>query len=121
TERKLFASGFATALIDRIGEIGENRNLFIDRIFTSPQAKTQVELALGPQAAKELEAFLRVENAMNLTKQALQGGSNTVQQLAAMGALGGITGGITGSGSLNPLTWNPASMGTGAGLMMIGR
>lgn len=110
TEKKLFASGFASSLLDKIGSTPDTVNV-INKIFANPQARAQVELALGARAAKELEPFLRVENAMQLTKQAVQGGSNTVQQLLALGIrTGGSSAGIgygTGAafGGLDPRNW----------------
>lgn len=121
TEKRLFASGFAASLIDKI-ESTPNTTDVINKVFGSPQARAQIEAAMGTKAAQELEPFLRVENALRMTKRAIQGGSNTAQQLAAMGVLGAVSGGVTGSGgSFNPLAWNPAHMGSGAGLAMMGR
>lgn len=119
-EKKLFASGFASSLIRQIGDTKDTVDV-ITKVFKSPKARAQIELALGPKAAAELEPFLRVENAMQLTKQAIQGGSTTAAQLASMGVLGGVGGGIMGSGSINPMTWNPTHIATGAGLLTMGR
>jgi hypothetical protein len=109
-ERKLFASGFASSLLDNIGRTGDSVNV-INKVFASPQSRAQISLALGPKAAAELEPFLRVESAMQMTKQAVQGGSNTAQQLAAMAVkLGGSNAGVGyGSGAafggLDPRQW----------------
>lgn len=123
-EKKLFASGFASSLIDKIGKVGDTTDV-INSVFASPKARQQVALALGPQAAAELEQFLRIENAMRMTKAALEGGSNTVKQLAALGVVGGAAGGLS-SGDVNPLHWmNPSTMtrigGGSAAMMMFGR
>lgn len=121
TDKRLFASGFASDLIGKINSVKDPVNV-INTVFGSPHARSQIELAMGPAAAKELESFVRIEHIMNATKQAVQGGSNTAAQLASMGVLGGIGGGLTGSGgNINPLTWNPAHIASGAGLFAIGR
>ncbi len=109
-EKKLFASGFASSLLDKIGSTPDTVNV-VNKVFANPQARAQIELALGARAAKELESFVRIEDAMQLTKQAIQGGSNTVQQLLALGIkTGGSSAGIgygTGAafGGLDPRNW----------------
>lgn len=109
-EKKLFASGFASSLLDKIGSTPDTANV-VNKVFANPQARAQIELALGARAAKELESFVRIEDAMQLTKQAIQGGSNTVQQLLALGIkTGGSSAGIgygTGAafGGLDPRNW----------------
>lgn len=109
-EKKLFATGFSTSLLDKIGTTPDTANV-ITKVFGNPAARQQIELALGARAAKELEPFLRVENTMQLTKQAIQGGSNTVQQLLALGVkAGGSSAGVgygTGAafGGLDPRNW----------------
>lgn len=123
-EKKLFASGFASSMLDKIGKAGDTTNV-INNVFGSPQARQQIALALGPAAATELEPFVRVEDIMHLTKSAVQGGSNTASQLAAMGAVGATAGGLS-TGDPNPLHWlNPATMarmgGGAAAMMMFGR
>ena len=109
-ERRLFAAGFSASLLNKIGSTPDSVNV-INKVFGSPHARAQIEMVLGPKAAAELEPFLRVENAMQLTKQAVQGGSNTVQQLLALGIrVGGSNAGIgygTGAafGGLDPRNW----------------
>lgn len=122
-QKKLFASGFASSLIDKVQKAPDTTNV-INQVFGSPRAKAQIRLALGPAAAADLEHFLRIENIMHMTKSAVQGGSHTVQQLAAAGALGAAGGGLS-TGDVNPLHWfNPGTlgrMGAGATFMMFGR
>ena len=121
TDKRLFASGFASDLLAKINRVNDPVNV-IDTVFGSPHARAQIDLAMGPAAAKELESFVRIEHIMNATKQAVQGGSNTAAQLASMGVLGGIGGGFAGSGgNINPMTWNPMHIASGAGLMAMGR
>jgi hypothetical protein len=109
-EKKLFASGFASSLLDKIGSTPDTVNV-VNKVFANPQARAQIELALGARAAADLESFVRVENAMQLTKQAIQGGSNTVQQLLSLGIkTGGSSAGIgygTGAafGGMDPRQW----------------
>jgi hypothetical protein len=122
-EKKLFASGFASSLIDKVSRANDSTNV-INTVFNSPRAKAQIELALGSKAANDLEHFLRIENIMQMGKTAVQGGSNTTAQLAAAGALGYGTGVTTSGGNFNPVTWSPdtwAKAGGVAGLMRFGR
>lgn len=47
-------------------------------------------MALGPQKAAELEAFLRVEDLMNTARGIITGKFTTVRQLAELGLAGGV-------------------------------
>ncbi len=86
-EKKLFAEGAATTLVSRLRN---NPNL-VDTIFLkSPAAKQRIELALGKGAATKLEAVLRLEHLMGLTKYAVKGNSKTAQRLVELGLAGGV-------------------------------
>lgn len=126
SEKRLFATGAASGLINKINAAPDTTNV-IDKVFDSPVARQQIATAFSPytpKAAQHLEHFMRIEDIMNQTKQAVQGGSNTVAQAAAAAALGGYgTGAVTG-GSLDPRNWNPntwRNAATGAGLLGAGR
>lgn len=90
-ERKLFADGFASRLSQQISETGDRRSV-LNSIFQSPAARERVTLALGPQKAKEFEAFMRVEGLMDSLRTAVQGNSTTTRQLIEAGLAGGIGG-----------------------------
>lgn len=112
-EKKLFATGFASELLDKIGASSDRVNV-INQIFGSPAARAQVELALGKNAATELEQFTRVEDIMHMTKNEVTGNSTTARQLLASGALGAGAGGLLSG-------WDPKSIASGAFLMAAGR
>ncbi len=112
-EKKAFGVGFASSLIDKIGSVPDRVNV-INTVFGSPAARQQVELALGKNAAAQLEQFVRVEDIMQLTKQAVQGNSSTAKQLIAAGVVGGGLGGAFGG-------WDPRSIASGAFLLTAGR
>ncbi len=112
-ERRLFGEGFATSLINRIRETSNRHNVINSIFLSSPAAKERIALALGKGAADRLEATLRVETVMDLTKRALQGNSTTARQLAELGIAGGI-GAYSGGGDLyDPTTWISAAMAYG--------
>ncbi len=115
-EKKLFATGFSSALIDKVGGLGANTNLVTNKIFSSPEAKAQIELALGKKAANNLEPFLRVENTMNLLKTAVHGGSDTVAKLIGQGALSYGAAGAFGGSGWDPRHWSPKAMLIAGGL-----
>lgn len=132
-EKKLFASGLASAVLNKIGRVPDTADV-INGVFRSPQAREVLEMGLGKRAAKELEHFVRVENAMKLTKQAIQGISNPVQQLLALGIRTGTSAGSVGYGTgaafggLDPRNWGSkawtmAAMGAAgrAGAKAIGK
>lgn len=87
-ERQLFAEGFADALTRKVAETGNRRNVINSIFIQSKAAKERVNLALGPQKAKELEAFLHVEALMDKARTAF-GNSTTARQLTELGLAGG--------------------------------
>lgn len=132
-EKRLAASGFASSLIGKINDTKDGVNV-INKIFGSPQAREQIDLWLGKKASQELEPFLRVENAMQLTKQAIDAPAKVLPQLLGLGMrVGGIplsigygTGAATGG--MDPRNWGSkawtmAMLGTAgkAGMSVVGR
>ena len=93
-ERDLFAEGFVSAFVDKISKVGDRRTI-LNQIQQSADARERFNIALGPQKAKELEAFLRVENIMDRMRGAL-GNSSTARQLVEAGLAGGAATGYTG-------------------------
>jgi hypothetical protein len=105
-ERELFRQGFASELIRRVNESGDRRSV-LNQMFLggSPAARSRIEIALGPQSAHRLEAFLRVENIMDGLRRAVQGNSTTARQLTEMGLAGGA---VAGGEYLKDGTISPA-------------
>jgi hypothetical protein len=95
-ERKLFADGFASEMATRINETGDRRSV-LNSVFNSPNARARVTMALGPEKAKEFEAFMRVESMMDGLRRAVTGNSTTARQLAEAGMAGGIGAGLGGA------------------------
>lgn len=96
-ERQLFQDGFASRLVEQLREVPNRRNV-LNTIANSPAAQQRIELALGPQRARELEGMLRVEGVMDLARGAIQGNSTTARQLMELGLAGGA-GSFLSSGS----------------------
>lgn len=89
-ERDLFAEGFASRLVAKIEEGGDRRNV-LNQIATSKAARERIEIALGANKARELEAHLRIEGILDLARGAM-GNSTTARQLAELGLAGGVYG-----------------------------
>jgi hypothetical protein len=87
-ERGLFQDGFADALISRIRSMPDRQNIAA-KIANSRTSQEQMEIALGPQRARELQGMLHLENVMNTARQAVQGNSTSVRQFVEMGLAGG--------------------------------
>jgi hypothetical protein len=87
-ERELFARGFASDLADKIEGTGDNVNVINRAFLNSGAARQKIELALGPQRARQLEALLRVEAVAQQSHRAITGNSTTVRQLAESGLAG---------------------------------
>lgn len=113
-ERQLFAEGYATKVLGDLAKVPD-RNTIVNRIFNSPAARERFEIALGPQAAKEMESAIRVETVMDLGRKALQGNSTTARQLIESGIVGtGVGVYAGGADPFNPATWlNPTTLITG--------
>lgn len=100
-ERDLFQDGFVSRYIADLKESGDRRSI-LNKIAESPAARERLNMVLGPQKSKELEAVLRVEGIMDLARPAIQGNSTTARQLAELGLAGGTYGIATGGNVLSP-------------------
>jgi hypothetical protein len=78
SEKKLFGEGFASALVKTVEKTRDRANV-VNRIFGSKDARNRIRIALGPEKAKELEAFLRIEAGIDLARNAVQGNSKTAR------------------------------------------
>lgn len=87
-ERDAFSVGFTSEILDALKEKGTRMNV-INQMFGSPAAMERIKIALGPQKAKEFEAYVRAEQIIDKSREALSGGSNTVQNWIDAGLSGG--------------------------------
>lgn len=106
-ERQLFQDGFVSRYVETINRSPDRRSI-LNKLANSPQEREKLEIALGPQRARELEAFLRVEGVMDLARGAVQGNSTTARQLIEAGLAGGVGYGATTG------DWSPQSVFTAA-------
>lgn len=86
-EKRAFATGYASELIDKIKASGDRRNI-IQQMFGSPAAREMNELVFGPAKAQQLEAFVKVEALADQLRGAM-GNSTTARQLMELGIGGG--------------------------------
>jgi hypothetical protein len=104
-ERDAFSVGFSSELIDKIKASRDRVNV-INQVFGSPEAREKMVVALGPQRARELQAYTRVEGIVDQLRGAVTGNSTTAKQLIAAGILGGGAGLWTSGGNVQTgLTW----------------
>lgn len=103
-ERKMFAEGFASSLIEQINRTGDRRNV-INQIWGTARARERIEIALGRDKARELEAFVNVESVMDTLRAAVSGNSTTARQLAEIGLAGGGATYSLGSGDPNAMAY----------------
>jgi hypothetical protein len=111
-ERKAFETGFASEILDAAAASRDRQNV-ISRYFTSPESRAKIELAFGKPKAREFEAFVRVENAMDMLRGAVGGNSTTARQLLESGLLGGAGWAYSGDPTVGIST---AMVGAGARL-----
>ena len=93
-EKNGFAIGYASELIDRIKASGDRTNV-INSVFKSQSARESMELVFGPKKAKEVEAYVRVEDLVDRMRGAM-GNSTTARQLVELGI--GAGGGYAATG-----------------------
>jgi len=93
-EKKLFETGFASELVDRLKSSSDRVNV-INQVFGSPESREKMVMAFGKTKATEMEAFVRVEDAMMALKAAM-GNSTTARQLVELGL---VSGGNAGAGA----------------------
>lgn len=105
-EKESFSTGYASELIDKI-KASPDRSNVINSMFKSQASRESIELALGPQKARQIEAYVRVEDLADKLRGAL-GNSTTARQLVELGlgagAGGGVGYGLTGD-------WKGAALG----------
>lgn len=90
-ERRLFQDGFVSRYVQSLAEIPDRRNV-LNQVANSGAARERLEIALGRDRARELEAMLRVEGIMQTANEAVRGNSTTARQLAEIGLAGGVGG-----------------------------
>jgi hypothetical protein len=108
-ERRMVREAFSNEILRQIEATSDRVNV-ANKIFASPQARERIDMVLGDEAGRRLEAMVRVENIMNSLRAAVSGNSTTVRQLVEAGLAGGATGAWYGS-------MDPSSIGYG---MLIG-
>lgn len=93
-EKAGFATGFASEIIDKIKSVRDRSNV-IDQVFKSQAAREQMELVFGSQKAKQIEAYVRVEDLADRLRGAM-GNSTTARQLVELGIGAGGGFAVTG-------------------------
>lgn len=113
SERKLFQDGYMSEFIDKIQKSSDRRSI-INNFAQSIDARNRLALAVGKQKAKDVEAFLYVENLMDSVRQAVQGNSTTARQLMELGLAGGSGMLASGFNPYDPTAWVTAALTYGA-------
>lgn len=102
-EQDMFRQGFASRFLDDLNRAPDRRSV-LNWIGNAPAAREKLEMVLGPQRWREMEAHLRTEGVMDLARSAVQGNSTTARQLTELGLAGGAYGVGTGFDPFNPNT-----------------
>lgn len=109
-ERRAFATGYASELIDRI-KASPDRSNVINSVFRNQSARESMELVFGPQRAREVEAYVRVEDLVDRLRGTM-GNSTTARQLVELGIGGGAGYAFTGGDWKGALTGAALARGT---------
>lgn len=111
-EQRLFREGFVSDFLHNIEANPDRRNI-VARIANSTAERAKLDIALGPRRARELEAFMYVENIMDLPRLAM-GNSTTARQLVELGLAGGAGMLASGGNILDPKALTIAALTFGA-------
>ena len=113
-DKKGFAVAYVSGLTRKIESSNDRVNV-IRNLFGTTEARNKNVLALGKAGAAELEAFVRIETALDQMRGAM-GNSTTARQLKEMIGIGALSGGYgvaTGD-------WQTAALGVGSGVARFG-
>lgn len=108
-ERKAFATGYASELIDRIKASRDRANV-IDQVFKSEASRESMNMVFGPARAREIEAYVRVEDLADRLRGAM-GNSTTARQLVELGIGAGSGFAVSGGDWKGALTGAMAAKG----------
>lgn len=122
-ERKAFAFGFASEAASKAKSLSDSRNA-LNAMFGSPEAREKLAMTFGKTQAAEIEAFVRVEDALDKTRLALSNSTTAKQLLQAIGvSIGPAGAGAVGGGVLGALATGDvggAMKGAAAGALVGG-
>jgi hypothetical protein len=107
-ERQLFQDGYVSRLVEKIEKTPDQRSV-LNQIAQSPAAKAEINMAIGPTRAAELEARLRVEGMFDLLRNTVSGNSRSVQRWVNLTLASG-GGGLASVGGYNQ---DPKAMAIG--------
>jgi hypothetical protein len=110
-EKSAFRTGYASELIDRIRATRDRVNV-VNQVFGNQASREMMQTVFGPARAREIEAYVRVENLADMMRGAL-GNSTTARQLVELGIGTGV-GGLGGLG-LSGGNWGAAAQGAALG------
>lgn len=102
-ERDLFRQGFMVRFIDDVNNTRDRINV-LGKIAQTPEARGKLELVLGQQGYRHLNAYLHVEQAIDRLRSYSMGNSTTARQLYNLGLAGGGGVGAYGGYSTDPTT-----------------
>jgi len=109
-ERDIFGQGYAMEVVQAALNSKDTVNV-TNRLFGSPEARTQMRMVLGPERAFKLEGYVHRENIMDRLRTAVTGNSTTARQLQELGLAGGTLGAGTAAGAMLGGDFQSATMG----------
>lgn len=110
-ERGLFAEGYLAAAENAARSRGDGQTASRLKMWNSPAERQKLELAIGPNRAREAIAYRDRAQILEWSNSAVRGNSSTAMQLASMGLAGGAAGTLL-TGDLQ------AGLSTGAALAL---
>jgi hypothetical protein len=85
-ERQMFQQSFASEMLAKLDRKGDGANLVRD--FDTPASRKKIAEVLGDHAAGAIEAAIRREKIMRISRDALSRGSDTAANMLSNAALG---------------------------------
>jgi hypothetical protein len=105
-ERQFFQEGYLSELLRKVEGTGDRRNI-VGVLANSPDKRRQLSMVFGPDRAREIEAFVHIENVMDGLRTAL-GNSTTARQISELklAGIGTGLGALASGGDLtDPKAW----------------
>lgn len=103
-EQDLFRQGYISKYLEKVTQTGDRRNLAA-LLEQSPEARQKMEIVLGQNGQRQLEAMLAVERLNHAAVTAVNGNSTTAKQIVELGLAGGTGALVSGFDPTNPAGW----------------
>lgn len=104
SEQRMFREGYVSAWTDRLNKTGDNRNI-VTLLNGNTAIRDEMEAVLGPNASRQMQAFMNAERMIDRVRSAVTGNSTTARQLAELGLATTAGSAVSGFNPTDPTGW----------------